>query len=97
MQQIQKCEKENKIAIQIIKGYKCYGAFSGIIEISSDSVVKLAKTYDSQETISEEKTESDFFKNTETLHEYILRTKMELKLLGRTQPVFKYVMETNIP
>ena len=34
-------------------------SLSDIIEISSDTVVESDKTYDSQETISEEKTESD--------------------------------------
>ena len=34
-------------------------SLSDIIEISSDTVVESDKTYDSQETISEEKTELD--------------------------------------
>ena len=34
-------------------------SLSDIIEISSDTVVESDKTYDSQETISEEKTETD--------------------------------------
>ena len=34
-------------------------SLSDIIEISSDTVVESDKTYDSHETISEEKTESD--------------------------------------
>ena len=36
---------------------------SAIIEISSDSVIDLAKTFDSQETFSEEKGDTDFLEN----------------------------------
>ena len=38
-------------------------SLSDIIEISLDTVVESAKTSDSHETISNEKAESDFFKN----------------------------------
>jgi hypothetical protein len=38
-------------------------SLSDIIETNSDTVVQSDKTYDSQDTISEEKTESDVLEN----------------------------------
>ena len=51
-------------------------SLSDIIEISSDTVDDSAKTYDSQETISKEKMESDFFKNKgiQTQYSYFIIT-----------------------
>ena len=135
-------------------------SFSDTIEISSDTAIDSNKTYDSQETISEEKTDTDFLENTVdavalqhppvlqqhktksvmsvirkekgkgkaikassdseelsspailksysqfktkkmkvmseeiTTPEHMFRNKMDLKLPGETQPVFKSVLET---